>query len=138
MSRINTFRASGDADPTTRRTRPHIGAPYDARIAIQRRRNPATPIDARTRVAESKRRQISLALRYVTAVRACFVSTLRRHTRCRRHLRRSPGLAESWPKNAKIGRCRIEPRVMSTTEQTPLCKHFKLRLPLAIEWLTFA
>jgi hypothetical protein len=24
---------------------------------------------------------------------------------------------------------------MSTTEQTSLCKHFKLRLPLAIEWV---
>jgi hypothetical protein len=24
---------------------------------------------------------------------------------------------------------------MSPTEQTPGCKHFKLRLPLAIEWV---
>lgn len=36
-------------------------------------------------------------------------------------------------KNAQIGSCRIERRVMSTTEQTPPCKRFKLHLPLAIE-----
>jgi hypothetical protein len=74
MSRINTFRASGDADPGDPADQTVInGAPYDAHIAIPSgAENPATPIDAPDlRVAEEiRRRQISLALRYVAAVRA--------------------------------------------------------------------
>ena len=74
MSRINTFRASGAAKPADPADETVInGAPYDAQIAIRSgAENPATPIDAPDlRVAEEIRpRQISLALRYVAALRA--------------------------------------------------------------------
>jgi hypothetical protein len=74
MSRINTFRASGAAEPADPADETVInGAPYDAHIAIgSGAENPATPIDAPdARIAEEiKRRQIALALRYVAAVRA--------------------------------------------------------------------
>jgi len=74
MSRINTFRASGAAEPADPADETVInGAPYDAHMAIRSGAdNPATPIDAPdARIAEEiKRRQISLALRYVAAVRA--------------------------------------------------------------------
>jgi hypothetical protein len=65
MSRINIFRASGETAIN--------GVPYDAHKAIRSgAETPATPVDAPdARVAEEiKRRQISLALRYVAAVRA--------------------------------------------------------------------
>jgi hypothetical protein len=74
MSRINTFRASGDAKPADPADETVInGAPYDAHEAIRiGAENPATPFGApEARIAEEiKRRQISLALRYVAAVRA--------------------------------------------------------------------
>ena len=75
MSRINTFRASGDAEPadSADQTVIHGAPPYDAHITIRSgAENPATPIDAPdARIGEEiKRRQISLALRYVAAVRA--------------------------------------------------------------------
>ena len=74
MSRISTFRESGDAEPADPADETVInGAPYDAHIAIRSgAENPATLIDAPdARIAEEiKRRQISLALSYVAAVRA--------------------------------------------------------------------
>ena len=74
MSRINTFRASGAAKPADPADETVInGAPYDPHIAIRSgAENPATPIDAPdARVAEEiRRRQVSLALRYVAAARA--------------------------------------------------------------------
>ena len=74
MSRINTFRAPGEAklaDPADETV--INGAPYDAHKAIRRgAEDPATHVDAPdARITEEiKRRQISLALRYVAAVRA--------------------------------------------------------------------
>ena len=74
MSWTDTFRASGEAklaDPADETV--INGAPYDAREAIRSgAEKPATPVDVPdARVAEEiKRRQISLALRYVAAVRA--------------------------------------------------------------------
>jgi hypothetical protein len=38
-------------------------------------------------------------------------------------------------RNKQIRRCCIERGIMSTTEQTPVCKHFKLHLLLVIEWV---
>jgi hypothetical protein len=75
MSRINTFRASGEAKPADDPVDETVinGAPYDADKAIRSgAENPAIRVDAPdARVAEEiKRRQISLALRYVAAVRA--------------------------------------------------------------------
>jgi hypothetical protein len=74
MSRINTFRAPGEAKATDPADETVInGARYGADKAIRSRaENVATPVDAPDpRVAEAiKRRQISLALRYVAAVRA--------------------------------------------------------------------
>jgi len=74
MSRVKTFPASGDAKPADPADETVINcAPYDVHIAIRSgAENPATPIDAPgARIAvEIKRRQISLALRYVAAVRA--------------------------------------------------------------------
>jgi hypothetical protein len=74
MSWINAFRASGEderADPSDETV--INGAPYDAHEAIRSgAETAATPVGAPdARVAEEiKRRQISLALRYVAAVRA--------------------------------------------------------------------
>jgi hypothetical protein len=74
MSRINTFLASGEgerADPSDETV--INGAPYDAHKAIRSgAENPATPVDTPNarNVEEIKRRQISLAVRYVAAVRA--------------------------------------------------------------------
>jgi hypothetical protein len=74
MSRIDTFRASGEAEPADPSDETVInGVPYDAHEAIRRgAETAATPVGAPdARVAEEiKRRQISLALRYVAAVRA--------------------------------------------------------------------
>jgi hypothetical protein len=74
MSRTDTFRASGEAKPADLADETVIdGLPYDAREAIPSgAEKPSTPVDAPdARVAEEiKRRQISLALRYVAAVRA--------------------------------------------------------------------
>ena len=77
MSRSNTFRASGDAKPADPADETVInGAAHGADRAIRSgAENPATPVDVPdARVAEAiKRRQISLALRYVAAVRARYV-----------------------------------------------------------------
>jgi len=74
MSWINAFRASGEAERAAPSDETVInGAPYDAREAIRSgAETAATPVGAPdARVAEEiKRRQISLALRYVAAVRA--------------------------------------------------------------------
>jgi hypothetical protein len=74
MSRINAFRPPGEAKATDPADETVInGAPYGADKAIRSRaETPATPVAAPdARVAEAiKRRQISLALRYVAAVRA--------------------------------------------------------------------
>jgi hypothetical protein len=74
MSMINTFRGSGEAEPPDPADETVInGAPYDADKAIRSgAENVATPVDALDArvVEEVKRRQLSLALRYVAAVRA--------------------------------------------------------------------
>ena len=74
MSWINAFRASGEAERADPVYETVInGAAYDADKAIRSgAETAATPIGAPdARVAEEiKRRQISLALRYVAAVRA--------------------------------------------------------------------
>jgi hypothetical protein len=73
MSRTDTFRASGEAKPADPTDKTIIdGLPYVAEAIRSGAENPATPVDApdaRT-AQEIKRRQISLALRYVAAVRA--------------------------------------------------------------------
>jgi hypothetical protein len=73
MGRIDTFQASGEAQRADPSDETVInGAPYDAHPAIRRgAENSATPVD-RPQVQipeEIKRRQISLALRYVEALR---------------------------------------------------------------------
>ena len=73
MDRIDIFQASGEAERADPSEETVInGAPYDAHQAIRSgAENPATPID-RPHVQipeEIKRRQISLALRYVAALR---------------------------------------------------------------------
>jgi hypothetical protein len=74
MSWINAFRTSGEAEPADPAYETVInGAGYDADKAIRSgAETAATPVGAPdARVAEEiKRRQISLALRYVAAVRA--------------------------------------------------------------------
>jgi hypothetical protein len=74
MSWINAFRASGEAERAAPSDETVInGAPYDAHEAIRSGAEAAaTSVGAPdARVAEEiKRRQISLALRYVAAVRA--------------------------------------------------------------------
>ena len=74
MSRINAFRASGEAERAAPVDETVInGVPYDAHKATRSGAGTAAnPIDAPdARIAEEiKRRQISLALRYVAAVRA--------------------------------------------------------------------
>jgi hypothetical protein len=75
MDRIDALRASNKderADPADETV--INGAPYDAHEAIRSGpENPATPADRPdTHIAdEIKRRQISLAVRYVAALRAC-------------------------------------------------------------------
>jgi hypothetical protein len=74
LSTINTFRASGEAEPTYPADETVMnGTSCDADKTIQNgAEDPVTPVDASdARVAEEiRRRQISLALRYVAAVRA--------------------------------------------------------------------
>jgi hypothetical protein len=74
MSRIHTFRASGEAKPADPADETVInGAPYDAPKAIRSgAESPATPVDTTDAriVKEIRHRQISLALRYVVAVRS--------------------------------------------------------------------
>ena len=74
MSRLDTFWASGEAEPADPADETVIkGVSYDAHKAIRSgAENHATPVDAPdARITEEiKRRQISLALRYVAAVRA--------------------------------------------------------------------
>jgi hypothetical protein len=74
MSSINTFRASGEAKPANSADQTVLnGVPYDAHEAIRSGVETAgISVDAPgARIAEEiKRRQISLALRYVAAVRA--------------------------------------------------------------------
>jgi hypothetical protein len=74
MSSINTFRASSEAEPADLSDETVInGAPYDAHKAIRSgAETPATPVDAPDprNVEAIRRRQISLAVRYVAAVRA--------------------------------------------------------------------
>jgi hypothetical protein len=74
MSWINAFRASGEAERADPSDETVInGAAYNADKAIRSgAKTAATPVGAPdARVAEEiKRRQISLALRYVAAVRA--------------------------------------------------------------------
>ena len=75
MGWINTFRAWGEAERADPADETVInGAPYDAHQAIRSgAENPAAPVDRPdAHIAEEiKRRQISLAVRYVTALRAC-------------------------------------------------------------------
>jgi hypothetical protein len=74
MDRIDTLRASGKgerADPSDETV--INGAPYDAHEAIRSgAENPAAPVDRRdAQISEEiKRRQVSLAVRYVAALRA--------------------------------------------------------------------
>jgi hypothetical protein len=73
MGRIDTLQASGEAQRADPSDETVInGAPYDAHPAIRRgAENPATPVDRpHVQISEEiKRRQISLALRYVEALR---------------------------------------------------------------------
>ena len=72
MDRIDTLRASGKG----KRVEPLDdinGAPYDAHEAIRSgAETPAAPVDRRdAQISEEiKRRQVSLAVRYVAALRA--------------------------------------------------------------------
>ena len=74
MGWINAFRSSGAgelADPSKEAV--INGAPYDAHQAIRTAaKNPAAPVDRPDApiAEEIKRRQISLAVRYVAALRA--------------------------------------------------------------------
>jgi hypothetical protein len=74
MARINTFGASGEderADPSDETV--INGAPYDGDQAIRSgAENPAVPVDRPdAQIAEEiKRRQVSLTVRYVAALRA--------------------------------------------------------------------
>jgi hypothetical protein len=74
MGRINTFWASGGAEPVDPSNETVInGVPYDAHQGIQSgAENPATPVDRQDAQisGEIKRQQISLAVRYVAALRA--------------------------------------------------------------------
>jgi hypothetical protein len=75
MGWIDTFRASGEAERADPADETVInGAPYDPHQAIRRgAENRAAPVDRPdAHIAEEiKRRQISLAVRYVAALRAC-------------------------------------------------------------------
>jgi hypothetical protein len=74
MGRINTFRASGEAERADPSDETVInGAPYDAPQAIRSgAENPAAPVDRPDAhmAEEIKRRQVLLAMRYVAALRA--------------------------------------------------------------------
>ena len=74
MSWMGRFRASGEAEPAAPRHEPAIhGAPYDTHNAMPNgSENAAAPNESPGgEIAEEiKRRQVSLALRYVLAVRA--------------------------------------------------------------------
>jgi hypothetical protein len=74
MGRINTFLASGEAQPPDPSDDTVInGALYDAHKAIRSdAEKPAAPVDfPEARIAEEiKHRQLSLVARYVAAVRA--------------------------------------------------------------------
>ena len=74
MVRINTFGASGEAEPADPSDETVInGAPYDGDQAIRSgAENPAAPVDRPdAQIAkEIKRRQVSLTVRYVAALRA--------------------------------------------------------------------
>ena len=73
MDWISRFRASGKAEPGDPADETVIkGAPYDAHKAVRSsRQSPAGPGDPDAHIAEEiKRRQISLVVRYVAAVRA--------------------------------------------------------------------
>ena len=75
MGRIDTFRASGEAERADPSDETVInGAPYDPHQAIRRgAENRAVPVNRPdAHIAEEiKRRQISLAVRYVAALRSC-------------------------------------------------------------------
>ena len=74
MDRIDTFRASAEAERADPSDETVInGAPYDAHQAIRSgAENLAAPVDRpHPQIEEEiKRRQISLAVRYVAALRA--------------------------------------------------------------------
>ena len=73
MGWISRFRASGKAEPADPWDELINGAPYNAHKAIRSHpENPAAPSDRPdAHIAEEiKRRQLSLAVRYVAAVRA--------------------------------------------------------------------
>ena len=74
MARINTFGASGEAERADPSDETVInGAPYDGDQAIRSAaENPAAPVDRpHAQIAEEiKRRQVSLTVRYVAALRA--------------------------------------------------------------------
>jgi hypothetical protein len=74
MDRIDTFRASAEAERADPSDATVInGAPYDAHQAIRSgAANPTAPVDRpHAQIAEEiKRRQVSLAVRYVAALRA--------------------------------------------------------------------
>jgi hypothetical protein len=74
MGRIGIFRAWGESERAEPSNGTVInGAPYDAHETIQSgAENPAVPVDRpHAQIAEEiKRRQVSLAVRYVAALRA--------------------------------------------------------------------
>jgi hypothetical protein len=74
MDRIDTFRASAEAERADPSDETVInGAPYDAHQAIRSgAANPTAPVDRpHAQIAEEiKRRQISLAVRYLTTLHA--------------------------------------------------------------------
>jgi hypothetical protein len=74
MGWINTLRASGEAERADPADETVIdGAPYDTHQAIRSgAENPAAPVDrpAAPIAEEIKRRQISLAVRYLTTLHA--------------------------------------------------------------------
>ena len=71
---MSSFRGSGKAEPANPADETVInGAPYDGDQAIRSgAENPAAPVDRRDAPIskEIKRRQVSLAVRYVAALRA--------------------------------------------------------------------
>jgi hypothetical protein len=73
MGWTSRFRGSGETEPGNPRNETVInGAPYETNAIRGRRETPATagaPRDAQI-ADEIKRRQVSLAVRYVAAVRA--------------------------------------------------------------------
>jgi hypothetical protein len=79
MGWIDTFRASGEAERADPSDETFInGAPYDGDQAIRSgAENRAAPVNRPdAHIAEEiKRRQISLAVRYVAALRSCSASS---------------------------------------------------------------